>query len=68
MELRSNQLVDLNEQEQQDINGGIGILGVVGLVMVGIVADEVVERTTGSDIATHVGNGLTNLGNWIAGN
>ncbi|CAM3713090.1 hypothetical protein [Marinicrinis lubricantis] len=61
------QFLELNEAEMVDTNGG-GIWAVAGAFVVGIIVDEVVERTTGSDIATHVGNGLKAAGEWISGN
>lgn len=55
-----------NEIENlDDINGGVAPLVYVGAVVVGIVADEVVERTTGKDICGHIGSALSAAGKFL---
>ncbi|MFC5988932.1 hypothetical protein ACFPXP_21215 [Marinicrinis lubricantis] len=59
--MKTNGFSELNELEMLDTNGG-GIWAVAGAFVVGIIANEVVERTTGSDIPTHIGDGLSYIG------
>jgi hypothetical protein len=65
----SNQFSQLNEQEQLEISGGLGFLAVAGLIVLGgvvaVVANEVVERTTGQDIPSHVGNAINTTGGYL---
>jgi hypothetical protein len=71
MENISSKFTPLEQNAQLELNGG-GVLLVVGLITLGaaagLAADEYVERTTGDDIATHVGNKISEFGNWISGN
>ncbi len=57
--------VELNENESMDINGGAIWIPVLIGFGVGLVANEVVERTTGKSIVTHVGEGMKVIGNGL---
>ncbi len=67
--MESEIFYELREDEIEEIDGGVGMIGlvVIGAVAVagGIVANEIVERSTGKDIATHVGNALSSVGEKI---
>ncbi len=56
----------LDRSHLEEINGGFGIVAiavaVAGGIAAGVVIDEVVERKTGTDIAGHIGNALTIVG------
>ncbi len=65
MNNRLGEFTVLNHDEQLKVSGGLGILGVVGLIAAGVIVNEVVERTTGSDIPSHIGNGLQSAGNYL---
>lgn len=59
---------DLREAEQVELNGGgVGLLIVGGILLAGatLAADEYVERKTGKDILSHIGDGLVALGNFL---
>ena len=51
--------------ESMDTNGGAFWIPVLIGVGVGLVANEVVERTTGKSIVTHIGNGLKAAGDFL---
>jgi hypothetical protein len=60
--------IEINENDQLQISGGgvLITLLICGLCVVGgIVADETVERTTGNDIAGHLGNLLVKAGEFL---
>ena|GEM_PF-1713447 len=54
--------VELNETESMETNGGAFWIPVLIGAGVAIVANEVVERTTGKSIVTHVGDGMKAIG------
>jgi hypothetical protein len=83
MVLGNNMFSELNEMEQTQIDGGIGILGALALgaaaYIVYEVVDAAVNRATGDPISDHisdavgsgisaVGSGLNYLGDAISGN
>jgi len=63
--LKNSYFVELNENESMDTNGGAFWIPVLIGAGVAIVANEVVERTTGKSIVTHIGNGLKAAGDFL---
>lgn len=65
LSLQTSHFVDLEERESTETNGGGIVLPLLGGVVLALVVNEVVERTTGKSIVTHIGNGLTTVGNFL---
>ncbi len=60
--LHKSCFVELNENESMDTNGGAFWVPALIGVGVALVANEVVERTTGKSVVTHVGDGIKAIG------
>lgn len=63
--LENTSFESLEVRESQETNGGGFILPFVGGVVLALVVNEVVERSTGKGIVTHIGNGLSTAGKYI---
>ncbi len=65
-----NNFNELNEQELLAVDGGeltaLLIVVVVAAAVVGIVVNEVVERTTGKDISGHIGSAFKAVGDALS--
>lgn len=58
-------LVELNDCESMETNGGAIVVPFLIGAGVALVANEIVERTTGQSIVTHIGNGLIAAGDFL---
>lgn len=56
---------ELNDHETLSINGGGFLIPALIGAGVALVGNEIVERTTGKSIVTHIGEGLQTIGGGI---
>jgi hypothetical protein len=65
IKISSSSFTNISEDEALNLNGGAVIVPFLIGVGVGLVANEVVRRTTGKNIVQHAGDGIKTVGSSI---